>query len=237
MDFTQFARRTGAAVRSEVKTMNTEQARFNMVEQQIRPWEVLDQDVLDLLMSLKREEFVPAAARDLAFADLEIPLGYGESMLPPKLEARILQEVAPRPSDSVLEVGTGSGYMAALLAGMAKQVTSVEIRPQLKAMGEKNLRAQEVLNVTVELGDAALGWAAHAPYDVIVLTGSTPLLPDSLLAQLKVGGRLFAIVGDAPLMEARLVTCVAEGVFRTVNLFETCVQPLLNAAHPERFVF
>jgi protein-L-isoaspartate(D-aspartate) O-methyltransferase len=104
-------------------------------------------------------------------------------------------------------------------------------------MGEKNLRAQEVLNVTVELGDAALGWAAHAPYDVIVLTGSTPLLPDSLLAQLKVGGRLFAIVGDAPLMEARLVTCVAEGVFRTVNLFETCVQPLLNAAHPERFVF
>jgi len=217
--------------------MNTEQARFNMVEQQIRPWEVLDQDVLDLLMSLKREEFVPAAARDLAFADLEIPLGHGESMLPPKLEARILQEVAPRPSDSVLEVGTGSGYMAALLAGMAKQVTSVEIRPQLKAMGEKNLRAQEVLNVTVELGDAALGWAAHAPYDVIVLTGSTPLLPDSLLAQLKVGGRLFAIVGDAPLMEARLVTCVAEGVFRTVNLFETCVQPLLNAAHPERFVF
>ena len=217
--------------------MNVEQARFNMVEQQIRPWEVLDQNVLDLLMSLKREAFVPAASRDLAFADLEIPLGYGESMLPPKIEARILQEVAPRPADSVLEVGTGSGYMAALLAGMGKHVTSVEIRPELVAMAAQNLRAQDVLNVTVELGDGARGWPARAPYDVIVLSGSTPVLPDSLLAQLRVGGRLCAIVGDAPLMEARLVTCVGDGVFRTVDLFETCVKPLHNAAQPERFVF
>jgi protein-L-isoaspartate(D-aspartate) O-methyltransferase len=217
--------------------MNSEQARFNMVEQQIRTWEVLDQKVLDLLMSLKREEFVPRALRGLAFADLEIPLGFGEVMLSPKVEARILQEVAPRPADSVLEVGTGSGYMAALLGSLAKYVVSVEIRPELKQMGEANLRAQGLRNVSVELGDAARGWAAHAPYDVIVLSGSTPLLPDTLLAQLKPGGRLFAIVGDAPVMEGQLVNCAAAGSYRVTNLFETCAPLLANAAQPERFTF
>jgi protein-L-isoaspartate(D-aspartate) O-methyltransferase len=217
--------------------MNSEQARFNMVEQQIRTWEVLDQKVLDLLMSLKREEFVPRGSRGVAFADLEIPLGFGEVMLSPKVEARILQEVAPRATDSVLEVGTGSGFMAALLGSLAKQVTSVEIRPDLKQMGETNLRAQGLPNVVVELGDAARGWAAHAPYDVIVLSGSTAVLPDTVLAQLKPGGRLFAIVGDAPVMEAQLVTCTAAGSYRVVNLFETCAPPLVNAAQPERFVF
>lgn len=217
--------------------MNTEQARFNMVEQQIRTWEVLDQKVLDLLMSLKREEFVPRASRALAFADLEIPIGFGEVMLSPKVEARILQEVAPRPGESVLEVGTGSGYMAALLGSLAKHVVSVEMRPELKQMGETNLRAQGFTNVTVELGDAARGWAAHAPYDVIVVSGSTPMLPDSVLAQLKPGGRLFAIVGDAPVMEAQLITCADAGSYRMVNLFETCAPPLINAAQPERFIF
>lgn len=218
-------------------TINTEKARFNMVEQQVRTWEVLDQKVLDLLMSLKREDFVPRALRSLAFADLEIPLGYGELMLSPKVEARILQEVALRAGDNVLEVGTGSGYMAALLASMAKHVVSVEIHPELKRMGEENLRAQGFANVSVELGDAARGWAAHAPYDVIVFSGSTPVLPDSALAQLKPGGRLFAIVGDAPVMEAQLVTCAAAGSYRMVNLFETCAPPLANAAQPERFTF
>ena len=217
--------------------MNTEKARFNMVEQQIRTWEVLDQNVLDLLMSLKREEFVPPAARELAFADFEIPLGFGETMLAPKVEARILQEVAPRPFDSVLEVGSGSGYMAALLASMAKQVVSVEVHPQLKRTGEANLLKQGLLNVNVELGDAARGWAGRAPYDVIVLSGSTPILPDSLLAQLKPSGRLFAIVGDAPVMQARLITCIADGSYRSVTLFETAVKALVNAAQPERFVF
>ena len=217
--------------------MNTEKARFNMVEQQIRTWEVLDQNVLDLLMSIKREEFVPRAWRSLAFADLEIPLGYGQAMLAPKVEARILQEVAPRPGDSVLEVGTGSGYLAALLASMAKHVVSVEIRPELKQMGENNLRNQGLRNVAVELGDAARGWAAHAPYDIIVLTASTPVLPDELLAQLKPGGRMFAIVGDAPVMEAQLINCAVAGEYRSVNLFETSVPALSNAAQPERFVF
>jgi protein-L-isoaspartate(D-aspartate) O-methyltransferase len=217
--------------------MDTEQARFNMVEQQIRTWEVLDQKVLDLLMSLKREEFVPKASRALAFADLEIPLGFGEVMLSPKVEARILQEVAPRHADKVLEIGTGSGYMAALLGSLAREVISVEIRPELKKMGESNLRAQAIPNVSVALGDGASGWAPHAPYDVIVFSGSTPVLPEGVLAQLAPGGRLFAIVGDAPVMEAQLVTCAAPGSYRVVNLFETCAPPLLNAAQPQRFVF
>ncbi len=217
--------------------MNIEQARFNMVEQQIRPWEVLDQDVLDLLYVVRREEFVPSAYRTLAFSDIEIPLGDGERMWAPKVEARVLQELALRKIERVLEVGTGSGYFAALLAHRAQHVTSVEINPRLKALGEQNLRGQGIDNVSVESGDAAQGWTAHAPYDVIVLTGSTPVLPDSLLAQLKPGGRLFAIVGDPPVMEARLITRTAEGSLRSVDLFETSFPPLRNALQPKRFSF
>lgn len=219
------------------KIMNLEQARFNMVEQQIRPWEVLDQEVLDLLFRLRREEFVPSQYRDLAFVDMEIPLGFGEVMLSPKLEARMLQGLGVKASDKVLEVGTGSGYMAALLAARAGHVHSVEIVPELKAFAEKNLKAHGVDNITLEQGDAARGWTAHAPYDVIVLTGSTPLLAETLRQSLKPGGRLLAVVGEAPVMEARLIRCVAEGAFNTVNLFETCIPALRNAPHPERFVF
>ncbi|MGH8696605.1 MAG: protein-L-isoaspartate O-methyltransferase family protein [Burkholderiales bacterium] len=217
--------------------MNIEQARFNMVEQQIRPWEVLDQQVLDLLYVVHREDFVPAAYRALAFADLEIPIGEGETMLQPKVEARILQEVAPGASDKALEVGTGSGYMAALLAHRARHVHSVEISPTLKRFGEANLRTAGIVNVTVEQGDAARGWSKHAPYDVIVLTGSTPVLPDALLAQLAPGGRLFAAVGERPVMSARLVTAVGGGSFNTVDLFETVLAPLKNALEREKFVF
>ena len=221
--------------------MNIEQARFNMVEQQIRPWEVLDQEVLDLLYVVRREAFVPPAYRDLAFSDLEIPLregaAPGETLMQPKIEARILQEVAARPGDKVLEVGTGSGYLAALLAHRAGEVHSVEIEPTLKALGEGNLRRAGVANATVELGDGARGWTLHAPYDVIVLTGSTPLLPETILAQLAPGGRLFAVVGDPPVMSARLVTCIAKGSFNTVDLFETVLAPLKNALAKERFVF
>ncbi len=221
--------------------MNTEQARFNMVEQQIRPWEVLDQDVLDLLYVVRREEFVPPAYRALAFADLEIPLyenaDEGERMMQPKVEARILQELALKKTERVLEVGTGSGYLAALLAGRAHHVHSVEINARLKAFGEGNLARVGVENVSVELGDAAQGWQKHAPYDVIVLTGSTPVLPQSFLSHLQVGGRLFAVVGDTPVMEARLVTCVAVGSYRTTDLFETDLAPLRNALQPNRFQF
>lgn len=222
--------------------MNLEQARFNMVEQQIRPWDVLDPEVLKLLFKLRREEFVPAAYRALAFIDMEIPLGYeGVAMLTPKLEARILQELQIKKTDRVLEVGSGSGYLTALLAMKGAHVCSVEIMPELQAMAERNLRNHGITNVTLEQGDASRGWPEHGPYDVIVLTGSTPVLPEAFQHNLKAGGRMFAVVGDAPVMEAVLVTCVAEekeaGAYNTVSLFETCVAPLKNAQQPERFVF
>lgn len=221
--------------------MNVEQARFNMIEQQIRTWEVLDQDVLDLLYAVRREDFVPRAYRALAFSDLEVPLyegaGEGERMMQPKVEARILQELAVRKYERVLEVGTGSGYLAALLAARGHHVHSVEISPRLKAFAEENLKHSGVDNVTVELGDSAQGWPSHAPYDVIVLTGSTPLLPPSFLAQLKTGGRLFAVVGDPPVMEARLMTCLGQGSHHTIDLFETALAPLKNAMQRGHFQF
>jgi protein-L-isoaspartate(D-aspartate) O-methyltransferase len=220
-----------------MSAMNIEQARFNMVENQIRPWEVLDQQVLDLLYVVKREDFVPAAYRALAFSDLEIPIGQGEHMWQPKMEARILQELALKPTDQVLEIGTGSGYFAALLAHRAQHVYSVELRPELKASGEASLRRAGVTNVTVELGDGASGWTGHAPYDVIVLTGSTPVLPQQFLQQMKVGARLFAVVGNPPVMAARLITCSGEGVYNSVDLFETSIAPLTNALAGERFRF
>ncbi len=218
-------------------SMDIEKARFNMVEQQIRPWDVLDQGVLNLLFKVKREEFVPLAYQGLAFVDMEIPLGSGEVMLSPKLEARILQEVAVKKTDKVLEVGTGSGYMTALLAHEAMHVYSVEIVPEFKMQAEQNLKAHGVTNATLEIGDAACGWNRQGTYDVIILTGSVPVIPEIFKQNLTTGGRLFVIEGDAPLMEAKLITCVADGVFNTVVLFETCIAPLKNALQPQRFVF
>lgn len=209
--------------------MNIEQARFNMIEQQIRPWEVLDPQVLDLLFVVKREDFVPAVYRDLAFADMEIPLGEGQVMLAPRIEARLLQELSVRKSDKVLEIGTGSGYMAALLAARAEHVVTIELRPEIAAIARDNLQRAGVGNVTVECADGIRGWTQRAPFDVIVLSGAVPQIPDAILKQLRVGGRLAAVVGAAPVMEAQLVTCVAEGVFNTVNLFETVI-PVLDGA-------
>lgn len=220
-----------------MSAMNIEQARWNMIEHQIRPWEVLDQEVLDLLYAVKREDFVPAAYRMLAFSDMEIPIGQGEYMWPPKLEARVLQELAIKPTDQVLEIGTGSGYFTALLARLAQHVYSVEIRPELKASAEANLRRAGVANVTLELGDAARDWTKHAPYDVIVLTGSTPVLPPQQLQQMKAGGRLFAVVGEPPVMAARLFNCAGEGRYSSVDLLETRIAPLANALQGERFSF
>jgi protein-L-isoaspartate(D-aspartate) O-methyltransferase len=217
--------------------MNIEQARFNMVEQQIRTWEVLDQEVLDLLYVVKREDFVPAAYRALAFSDLEIPIGHGERMWQPRVEARALQELAVRKIDKVLEIGSGSGYLAALLAHRAQHVFSVEFRAELKAMAEANLRRAGIANVTPEAGDGARGWARHAPYDVIVLTGSTPVLPQQFLQQLSPGGRLFAVVGDPPVMAARLITRTGGDAYNSIDLFETCTAPLENALERERFSF
>ena len=217
--------------------MNIEQARFNMVEQQIRTWVVLDQDVLDLLFVVKREEFVPHACRRLAFADGEIPLGHGAAMLAPKIEAQALQALQVKPHEKVLEIGTGSGYMAALLAAHAEHVWSVEIDPALAQLARANLARAGADNVTVENGDAAAGWPTRAPYDVIMVSGSVPVLAPELLSQLRIGGRLFAIVGDAPAMAAQRVTCVGDGEYRTVKLFETFAEPLRNAPCPPRFVF
>jgi protein-L-isoaspartate(D-aspartate) O-methyltransferase len=217
--------------------MDLEQARTNMVEQQIRTWEVLDQDVLDLLYVVPREDFVLAKQRALAFSDMQLPIGGNQRMWEPKLEARVLQELEVHKTDRVLEVGTGSGYLTALLAHRAAHVFSVEIDPALAAFGRHNLERHGTSNVTLEVGDAARGWPGHAPYQVIVLTGSTPILPRAFYQQLDLGGRLFAIVGELPVMTARLVTCTGPGAFHTVDLFETVVAPLVNAEHPPRFRF
>lgn len=217
--------------------MNFEKARFNMVEQQIRPWDVLDTDVLDLLMSVRREEFVPASARALAFADVEIPIGCGQVMLKPVIEGKILQALQLKKSDSVLEVGAGSGYFAALLAARTEWVRTIDIEPALVKLANDNLARYGVENVIVEDGNAAEGWLSRAPYDVIVVSGGLPFLPQSLLAQLKVGGRLFAFVGEAPVMKAQLVSCEAEGRFRTEDVFETLVPMLRDVPQHDRFRF
>ncbi len=217
--------------------MDMEQARHNMVEQQIRPWDVLDQDVLDLLHRIRREDFVPPAHRALAFVDMEIPLGHGESMWMPKLEARAVQELDIRRSDRVLEIGTGSAYVTALLAQQASEVVSVDIVPEFTETAAIKLKAHGIVNVRLHTGDAAQGWADDAGFDVIVLTGSTPLLADAFRNSLRAGGRLFAIVGTAPAMRAQLITCSAPGACRSVTLFETCVQALVNAPQPAAFVF
>jgi len=221
--------------------VDIEHARFNMVEQQIRPWEVLDQTVLDLLFAVRREEFVPPRYRSLAFVDMEIPLTdravAGECMLAPKLEARMLQELAVKPTDRILEVGTGSGYMTALLAKRGAHVTSIDIVPEFTAAAAAKLKAHGILNVTLETGDAARGWGKRSPYDVIVLTGSVPVLAEEFQASLKPGGRLLAVVGEAPVMVARLLTRAGGGACSTAGLFETCIPALQNAPQPARFVF
>ncbi len=217
--------------------MNLEQARYNMVEQQIRTWEVLDQEVLDLLLTVKREDFVPPACVKLAYAETAIPLGHGAAMLSPALEAKMLQALQLRKSDKVLEIGTGSGYMAALLGARSDHVYTVEIEPELAATARASLERHCADNVTVIEGDGAQGWPSLAPYDAILLSGSVAEISDALLAQLKVGGRLLAVVGEAPLMQARLVTCVAEGRYQSVNLFETSIPRLRNVPERGKFAF
>ena len=217
--------------------MNIEQARFNMIEQQIRPWNVLDQDVLDLLHVVKREQFVPVAYQNLAFADVEIPLPGGEAMLAPKFEARILQEVGVRKHETVLEIGTGSGYMAALLAHRAAKVTTVEINPETAELAKKNLANAGIHNVTVETGNGAEGWAKGAPYDAIVISGALEVLPEAFLKQVKVGGRIAAIVGQAPVMEASIITRTGEDTYSTIKVFETNVRYLAGAPVPSHFQF
>lgn len=218
--------------------MNIEKARFNMIEQQIRPWNVLDQDILDVLFVVKREDFVPMAYKSQAFMDTEIPLPGGESMLTPKYEARILQEAKIKKHESVLEIGAGSGYMAALLAARARHVTTLEILPELKELAQKNLSAYGINNVEVVEADGAQGWSGNsAQFDVIVVSGSLPSLPEGLLKQVKIGGRILATIGEEPVMTTQIVTRVSDTTFETVSLFETTLKPLRNAAAPSQFKF
>lgn len=220
--------------------MNIEQVRFNMVEQQIRTWDVLDTDVLDLLHTLKRETFVPSAQREFALMDIETPLAPiapSQHMWTPKMEARVVQDIGLTGSEHVLEIGSGSGYLTALLAARAARVTSVEIDPALVKFATENLARAGVRNATVTEGDGARGWATSAPYDVIVFTGSMEVVPDEALKQLKTGGRLFAVVGKLPIMRAQLIKTNGNGGYSERTLFETVVAPLTNAARLPGFVF
>jgi protein-L-isoaspartate(D-aspartate) O-methyltransferase len=214
-----------------------ELARVNMVESQVRTWEVLDQTVLDLLLAVRREEFVPEKHRALAFADMEIPLGHGEVMLSPKLEARMVQELGIRKTDKILEIGTGSGYVTALCAKLGGQVVSVERIAELSQSAARKLAGHDIRNVQLIPGEGAEGWPDLGPYDAILVTGSLPLVPDGLRRQLRPGGRLLAVVGEPPVMTATLVSCIADRSFSSVGLFETSIPPLRNVRQPERFVF
>ncbi|HEY2928139.1 protein-L-isoaspartate O-methyltransferase family protein [Piscinibacter sp.] len=217
--------------------MNIEQARFNMIEQQIRPWDVLDPGVLSLLAVVKREDFVPPAYKALAFVDTQVPLPGGQSMLEPKVEARLLQELAVHKHESVLEVGAGSGYMAALLGHKARQVVTMEINAELAAFARANLERAGAMNVSVRHADGSRGLADEGPFDVILLSGSVADVPPQLLAQLKVGGRLAAIVGQLPIMRATLVTRSSDHDFASVELFDTVAPRLSGFDEPTRFTF
>ncbi len=217
--------------------MNFEQARFNMIEQQIRPWNVLDTSVLSLLGAVKREDFVPAAYRAMAFMDIDVPLPDGQCMLAPKLEARLLQALDLNKNKKVLEIGTGSGFMAALMAHQALRVSTIEIRPELVAFATQNLRRAGITNATVYEGDGSRGWEQDTPYDAIVLSGSVASVPQALLSQLKPGGRLVAIVGQEPMMRAVIVSQDAHGAFTTRELFDTVAPRLDGFVEPSRFTF
>ena len=220
-----------------MQPINFETARRRMVDEQIRPWDVTDERLLEVIRRTPREDFVAPEHRNLAYADMNLPLGDGHTMMAPRLEARLLQELGVGAKDRVLEIGTGSGYVTALLAALAAQVFSVEIDTPRAQRTKRILSSRGVENVTVEVGDAARGWPAHAPYDAILATGSLPLLPSELREQLAPGGRLVAIVGQAPTMEAIRIERIDQNNWRQTSLLETVVAPLVNAPAPPKFVF
>ncbi len=214
-----------------------EQARFNMIEQQIRTWEVLDTKVLDLLKEVPREDFVPPQYIGLAFADVEIPIGEGQTMLSPKVEGRILQALEIKKTDRVLEIGTGGGYLTALLAKSAKEVVSVESNKAISKQAKQRLTKHQIENVTLEVGNGVDGWPSKAPFDVIVFTGSLPVSPEAVKQNLAIGGRMFVVIGDAPVMHATTIRRISADSFKVDVIFETCLPPLNNAPQPERFQF
>ena len=225
-----------------MNSMDFEQARFNMVEQQVRPWDVLDPRVLDVISAVPREAFVPDDQKNLAYADTRILLGSYEGhpcrMLNPNIEGRLLQALEIEPDETVLEIGSGSGYLTACLARLGHHVDSVDIDPAMTAMAAKNLAAQNIANFTLSTGDAAEGWSEQKPYyDVIAITGSMPAVPKFYKNMLKTGGRLFVICGEAPVMKAMLVTRIGKDEWHEEELFETSVDPLIHAEPKQQFVF
>lgn len=214
-----------------------EQARFNMIEQQVRTWDVLDQQVLDTMNGVPREQFVPERYRGLAFADTNIPLGHDQVMMAPKVEGRLLQALAIQPEDTVLEVGTGSGYLTACLARLARHVTSMDIHQDFVDHADACLAANDIHNARVKLYDALTLPEGPANYDAIAVTGSLPELQREFHGLLKTGGRLFIITGNLPIMQANLVTRIDENHWSSESLFETCIPPLVNAKTPEKFTF
>ncbi len=217
--------------------MDLQLAKFNMVEQQIRPWNVLDPQVLELMSAVPRENFVPVEYRHLACADMHVPIGDGQVMLQPKMEARLLQALAPVKGEVVLEIGAGTGYVAALLAQSALEVFAIERREMLVDLAKRNLDAADIDNVTVILGDAGKGWDSEFDYHIIFISGSFIQLPQSYLELLTIGGRLVAVVGEAPIMNAILVTRIDAENWQTEILFETFLPPLDNIKQPDRFTF
>lgn len=221
--------------------MDYNQARFNMVEQQVRPWDVLDPRVLNVISNIPRELFVPEQFKQLAYADMRIPLGTYEGhtshLLNPVIEGRILQSLALSVDDTVLQIGTGTGYITACLASLARHVDSVDINPEMTELAEKNLARFEIANVTLSTGDGSEKWEQKQFYDCVSIMGSLPSVPDFYKKTLKEGGRMFVITGDAPVMKALLVTRIDKNEWTIEELFETCVDPMIHAEKPEEFIF
>jgi len=220
-----------------MNAMNIDQARFNMIEQQIRPWDVLDDRVLKVISSTPREDFVPERYRSLAFSDISIPLDHGQVMMPPKLEGRVLQSLDIRPTDRILEIGTGSGYLTACLAQLGQSVHSVDLYEDFIEQARARLQQHGISNATFEQADAAAGLASEGGFDVIAVTGSLPVLHQGFHGKLNPGGRLFVIVGKPPIMQALLITRIGEQEWNQESLFEISLPPLINAPEPESFSF
>ena len=217
--------------------MNFEQARSNMIEQQIKPWDVPNQSVLDLISELHREDFVPDEYKRLALSDSRIPLAHGQVTMTPKVEARLLQALEIKPEDEILEIGTGCGYLTALLAKSGNHVVTIDIHPEFTAQAQLKLQQHDIHNVTLESGNAVHGWQQSSPFDVIVFTGSVPFLEESIRQQLKPGGRLFVITGQSPVMEARLIKRISENDWHNEVLFETDLPALEGVTQVEAFKF
>ena len=217
--------------------MNFEQARFNMVEQQVRPWEVLDERVLELLETTHREDFVPVRYRKMAFSDIAIPLDHNQNMMKPVVEGRLLQALELKPDETVLEIGTGSGFITACLAQLAKRVVSVDIHEQFTTEAKAKLKEKDISNVELETGDAMTGWQPEQAHDVVVVTGSVEDIPDQFRGWVNPRGRLFVVCGESPAMEAKLLTKLNATEWHEESLFETDLARLINAETPREFEF